>query len=181
MKLPGKKPSIVPKTINIDAQVEEYDLLRERSKVIDARQKELSEDIKGFAKLNGVRSDTGSFLCQSDKYVYGAQARNSVTLDEKATIALLKQKGLTSAIKSVETVDRAEVSRLLEAGDLTAEEVENLTRVSTTYAIVVKPIAEAEEELKAFALVASSKPQNPYAARNAIAKNAAAKKARKGL
>ena len=156
-KFPAKKGEQ-----NIDALVTEYATLRAQDKTITARMKVLAEEIKGYAQIHGEKDDKGSYYLDNGAFQFGSQAKKSVTLHTEKALELLKSKGLTDAIQTVEVVDESAVERYLSEGTLTMEELESITTTKVSYSIDVKqkeamPVVEETT----VALAASRKPTKP--------------------
>ena len=132
------KAMFVPKTPDVHSQVAEYAKLRDQSKLIKTRMDELSKIIKDYSQKNGVKDDKGSFYCENESYVFGQQARKSVSLDQEKSIAFLKQHGFPSAIKTIEQVNEEEVERLLQEGSLSIDDITTLSNVKVSYSIDVR-------------------------------------------
>lgn len=146
--------------MNIEAKVEEYAKLREQAKAIKKRMEMLSEDIKEYAGTHGVKDDSGSFYCDSDKFVYGKQARKSVNFIEDKAIAYLKGRGLVDAVKTKEYIDNEVVDRYVSEGVITFNDLQSIVTTKTSYAIDVK-VKEVMPEVEEVTLgaVASVKPK----------------------
>ena len=132
------KAMFVHRTPDVHSQVSEYAKLRDQSKLIKTRMDELAKIIKDYSRKNGVKDDKGSFYCENESYVFGQQARKSVSLDQEKSIAFLKQHGFPSAIKTVEQVNEEEVERLLQEGSLSIDDITALSNVKVSYSIDVR-------------------------------------------
>lgn len=118
--------------------VKEYNELRTQAAFVKKRMDSLAGEIKNYAAEHGTKSVTGSYLCEAGGFVFGSQARKSVSFKEAETITFLKAKGLLNGIKTVETVDSAAVEKMMGEGTITAADIERLTTIKTTYAVDVK-------------------------------------------
>ena len=130
---------------SVDSKVEEYSFLRSQAKTIKSRMDALAKEIKSYAEKCGVKDDKGSFYCENDRFIFGNQARKSVSLKQEETLSFLKENGYTEAIKVVETVDESVFERLMSEGKISFEDVESLTNVKVTYAIDIKEKEEMPE------------------------------------
>lgn len=122
----------------IEGYVQEYNKLREEKSIIEKRLKKLSETIKEYASENGVKDKNGSFLCENDTFIFGAQSKKSVSLNEEGMISLCKEKGLNNAVAVKEYIDKDVLDKYIDSGDITREEVESLSSISVSYSVVVK-------------------------------------------
>ena len=85
-------PKITKVSIPIEEALTEYDRLREESKRIKNRMDVLSKTIKDFAEANGTKNDVGSFYAENDDFIFGKQARKSVSFNEEKAIAFFESK-----------------------------------------------------------------------------------------
>jgi len=158
MKEKSKVVSIVP----IEAKVQEYDKLREESKLIKSRMDVLAAEIKDYAEKFGVKNDTGSFYVENDTFIFGKQAKKSVSFVKEKALEFFKKHKFKDCIKTVETIDEDAVEARITAGDISYAELEQITETKVTYAIDVKkkedlPVVE-ESQVK---VAASKKPKSP--------------------
>lgn len=130
---------------SIDSMVSEYHALRTQSKTIKSRMDALAKTIKDHASKFGVKDDKGSFYCENDGFIFGNQARKSVSLNEVSTLSYLKENRLTRAIKKVEMIDIEAFERLVAEGKIPFEDVEALSDVKITYAIDIREKDEMGE------------------------------------
>lgn len=134
--------------VDINDLVIQYDKCRAEQKLVKSRMDELAKQIKEYALSNGAKDDKGSCYCENDNFIFGATATKKVKLDEEAMIDLCKSKGLSECLKVVTTLDYDGVDKALDSGKLTESEVQEHTKISTTYAVTVKTkevIAEVQE------------------------------------
>lgn len=146
------------KSANIDKEVEEYVRLREEQSRIKKRMSELSSRIKSYAEENGVKDSKGSYYSENANYVFGSQAKKSVSLDKEKTLVYLEEHNLKDAIKIETSVDEEKFEKYVESGEIPLDVVEELTNIKTTYAVFCKPIEEMPEVEEKEVQVASKKP-----------------------
>ena len=132
---------------SINDKVQEYYRLREESKTIKSRMDTLAKEIKEYASKNGVKDDKGSFYCDNGSFMFGQQAKKSVTFVVDKALAFFKSNGLFDAVNTTEVIDEEAVERYINEG-------------KTTYAIDLKkkedmPVVEETT----VAIAASKKPK----------------------
>lgn len=135
--------NVIMKSSMIEKSVEEYDRLREEAKQLKKRMDELSKSIKEYAMQMGTQDDKGSYHCEVANFEFGAQARKSVSFNEEVALAFFKGRKLNDAIKMVEKIDEEVVEKYVTEGEVSFEELEQITNVKTTYALSIK----AKEEM----------------------------------
>lgn len=64
-----------------------------------------------------------------DGYIFERIVQNRKSMDEKGLLAELKEKGITSGIKTIEAVDEAGVMGAIEAGEYSADELKKFLTV----------------------------------------------------
>ena len=64
-----------------------------------------------------------------DGYIFERIVQNRKSMDEKGLLAELKEKGITSGIKTVEAVDEEGVMGAIEAGEYSADELKKFLTV----------------------------------------------------
>ena len=157
MKVVGKKP-----VNDINSKVEEYNALRDQAKVIKNRMDTLAKEIKEYASKNGVKDDKGSYYCENSSFMFGQQAKKSVSFIVDKAIEFFKSNGLYEAVKTVEVIDEEAVSRYVDDGRVTFDDLEAITQTKVSYAIDLKkkegmPVVEETT----VAMAASKKPKLP--------------------
>ena len=152
-------PKITKVSIPIEEARTEYDRLREESKRIKNRMDVLSKTIKDFAEANGTKNDVGSFYAENDDFIFGKQARKSVSFNEEKAIAFFESKGLDDCVKVVKQVNEEAVEQAVNEGEITFDELESITTTKVTYAIDVKRKEEMPEVEQSEILAASRKPK----------------------
>ena len=145
---------------SIDSQVQEYYRLREEAKTIKNRMDALAKEIKEYASANGVKDDKGSTYCDNGTFMFGQQAKKSVSFKKDVAIVFFKSKGLLDAIKITEVIDEDAVEKYIGEGLITFEDLESITETKVTYAIDLKkkedmPVVEETT----VAIAASKKPK----------------------
>ena len=145
---------------SIDDMVQEYFALREQSKTIKSRMDVLAKEIKSYASENGVKDDKGSSYCDNGAFMFGQQAKKSVSFVKDKAIEFFKTHGLLDAVKITEVIDEDAVEKYINEGSITFDDLEKITETKTTYAIDLKkkedmPVVEETT----VAMAASKKPK----------------------
>ena len=145
---------------SIDDKVQEYYRLREEAKTIKNRMDTLAKEIKDYAGVNGTKDDKGSFYCDNGTFMFGQQAKKSVSFVFDKAIEFFKTHGLLDAIKTTEVIDEDAVERYINDGKITFDDLESITQTKVTYAIELKkkedmPVVEDTT----VAIAASRKPK----------------------
>lgn len=155
-----KQKVISLSTQMIDAKVSEYDKLREEAKTIKNRMDVLAKEIKEYADSNGVKDDKGSFYCDNGTFMFGKQAKKSISFIKDTAIKFFKDKKLTKAIVTVENIDEDAVEKYISEGKITFDDLESITETKVSYAIDLKKKEELPiiEETK-IPMAASKKPK----------------------
>lgn len=153
------KKNIVVDSKSIAKYVSEYSELSAKIKILDERRKSLGEIIKNFAKEKGTEDDKGSFYCDNENFVFGAQCKKSVSLNEDKAKKLLQSKGFDDCLKTVVTIDEKALESRCSSGDITPKELEGITNVKTTFAVTVKEKDEMPEVIQTEVVAASKKPR----------------------
>ena len=123
---------------SINDKVLEYHRLREESKTIKSRMDTLAKEIKEYASVNGVKDDKGSFYCDNGSFMFGQQAKKSVSFVFEKAIDFFKSRGLVDCIKTTEVIDEEAVERYINSGHITFDDLESITQTKVTYAIDLK-------------------------------------------
>lgn len=160
----AKQAKITPP---IEEMLSEYNNLREQKKLIDSRMKGLSDEIKKYAEANGVKDEKGSFYCDRGGFVFGKQAKKSISFIADKAIIFFKAKGLKDAVRTVEVLDNDAVERYINEGEVTMEELESITNTSVSYAIDIRKKEEVVDEVQesTVSIAASRKPGKPMSMR----------------
>lgn len=155
---------IVPNSktqVSINEEVTLYNNLRADKKVIEGKMKELADSIKTYASNNGSKDSKGSYYCENDKFTFGSVAKKTVSFNDKA-ISILKKKGLHEAIVVTEMIDKDAVSKLVDNGELSYADMEEMTSVSVVYSVDIKvkeELPEVEVKKVNLPISASRKPK----------------------
>ena len=146
--------------IPIEEQVRQYDALRTQSKTIKTEMDRLANAIKQYAEYHGSKDDKGSFFCESDDFIFGQQARKSITFKQEESVEFLSRRGYTNAITIIKVVNEPEIEKLIGEGKITYDDLEHMTETKMSYAILVEPkeqVAEVQQEEIKLPRVAMSK------------------------
>lgn len=152
-----KDRKVIPDEKTILNMVSEYQELKRQEKLIAERKKLLADNIKAFAEKNGTKDDNGSFYSESDQFVFGSQCRKSISLDEPKALIMLKDKGFDDCIDLKPVINEKKVEERLANGDLTAEEIEKVSKVKVSMAIDVREKESFVEVQEARATIAAQK------------------------
>ena len=144
---------------SIDDKLQEYYSLREQSKTIKSRMDTLAKEIKEYASANGVKDDKGSTYCDNGSFMFGQQAKKSVSFKKEVAIVFFKAKGLLDAIKITEVIDEDAVEKYINEGLITFEDLESITETKVTYAIDLKKKEEMPVVEETTVMAASKKPK----------------------
>ena len=154
-KAKGNVTPIVP----VEELLKEYDFLREQKKTIEGRMKYLADQIKENAQKVGVRDDKGSFYAENESFIYGKQAKKSVSFDKDKAIQFFKDNDLNDCISTVEVINEGAVEEHINSGDISFESLEEITVTKVSYAIDIKKKEEMPEvEQTSVPMAASKKP-----------------------
>lgn len=123
---------------SIDDMVQEYFALREQSKTIKSRMDVLAKEIKSYASENGVKDDKGSTYCDNGAFMFGQQAKKSVSFVKDKAIEFFKTHGLLDAVKITEVIDEDAVEKYINDGSITFDDLDSITETKVTYAIDLK-------------------------------------------
>jgi len=124
--------------IPIEQVLQEYDKLRSEKSKLESRLKTLSEDIKSYAEQHGSKNDVGSFYGETDAFIYGKQAKKSISFNVDKTLDFLKQHELSKAIVTVETLDEKAIEQYVADGRISISDLEDITNTKVIYAVDVK-------------------------------------------
>lgn len=155
MRIVGKK-----EVETIDSKLAEYDALREQAKVIKNRMDTLAKEIKDYASKHGEKDDKGSSYCDNGTFMFGQQAKKSVSFVVDKALEFFKSHGLLEAVKTVEVIDEDAVSRYVDEGKVTYDDLESITQTKVSYAIDLKKKEEMPVvEESTVSIAASKKPK----------------------
>ncbi|MDR2606605.1 MAG: hypothetical protein LBC38_04905 [Oscillospiraceae bacterium] len=127
--------------------VEQYDALRKQESEIKKQKDKISDQLKAYAESAGTKDVKGSYYVQSEKYIFGKQARTSVAFVHDIAVEALTKCGYVEAIDVVRTVNEDRFEQLVGEGKVSVDDFIDMGAISqkTTYAIFVKPIEEMSE------------------------------------
>lgn len=146
--------------MGVNEKVQEYAVLREKAKTIKSRMDSLAKDIKEYLTKNVKPDSKGNCYLEDTNYVFGNQAKKSIKLNETKATEFFKAKGLLEKVVDVKTViNEDKVSKLIESGELTNEELETLVDIKTTYSIDIKEKVKEEEAVEVEVVSNSTKPK----------------------
>lgn len=154
-----KKGSVAP-VPDISEKVKQYASLRSQAGLIVDQMKILAEEIKDYAEKYGTKDDKGSFYSQTNEYLFGKQAKKSVSFDKEKAIAFLKRHKFSQAIRTIEEIDNKVVESLVEQQKISFADLESITTTKTYYAINVTKLEELKDvEQHNVPLAAKKKPR----------------------
>ena len=144
----------------ITQMVFEYNQLRDKAKTIKNRMDELSKNIKEYLTNNVTPDSKGSYYDESEDFVFGNQAKKSVKLNEERARVFFTNKGLLEKVAETKIViNEDKVSKLLESGEISQEELESLVDIKVTYSIDIKQKVKDEKEDVTYEIASSTKPK----------------------
>jgi adenine-specific DNA methylase len=126
--------------------VREYNNLGTQAKIIKTRRDSLAEFIKNYSKTYGIKDSKGNYNAEADRFQYGSTAKKTVKLNfEKARRFFVGRK-LWDKVKVIkEDIDEEAVSKLVEDGTLTVDEVEKISDIDVSFSVYVKEKETPEE------------------------------------
>lgn len=141
-----KKTTVVARSV--EDIVYELTVLKDRKKDIEKREKELKEQLGTILEGEGVKDSKGSFkLVVGDKLVQ-KQARKSVKLNREKAEEFFKSIGIWEEVIEIkEEINEDFVEQALLAEKFTMEELEKITDIKVSYAIVINDYKPEEEEM----------------------------------
>lgn len=141
-----KKTKVVARSV--DDVVYELTALKDRKKDIEKREKELKEQLGQILEGEGTKDSKGSFkLVVGDKLAQ-KQARKSVKLNREKSEEFFKSIGIWDEVIEIkEEINEDSVEQALLAEKFTMEELEEITDVKVTYAIVINDYKPEDEEM----------------------------------
>lgn len=153
-----KKEVILPDKNGIITMLEEYEALKKQEKLISERKKLLAETIKAYATENGTKDSNGSYYAENNNFIFGAQCRKSVSLNEVKAVKLFKEKGIYDNVVDLKPViNESKVEEYVALGELSTADIESITDVRVTMAIDVKSKEEVVTAQQATASIAAKK------------------------
>ena len=125
-------------SLPIGAMLSEYDSLREQKKKIEDRMKYLADQIKANAEKVGVKDDKGSFYAEDEQFIYGKQCKKSVSFNQEKALSYFRDHGYDDCITTVEVINEEAVESRINTGDISFEDLEDITTTKVSYAIDLK-------------------------------------------
>lgn len=141
-----KKKTSVP-TRSVEEVVSELTIIKDQKKLIEQREKELKDILGEILEGEGVKDSKGSFkLVVGDKLAQ-KQARKTVKLNRERAEELFKSLGIWEEVVEIkEEINEDAVEQALLADKFSMEQLEDITDVKTTYAIVLGDYKPEEDE-----------------------------------
>lgn len=144
-------------SLPIGAMLSEYYSLREQKKKIEDRMKYLADQIKANAEKVGVKDDKGSFYAEDEQFIYGKQCKKSVSFNQEKALSYFRDHGYDDCITTVEVINEEAVESRINTGDISFEDLEDITTTKVSYAIDLKRKEEMSEVEQIEVPVAASK------------------------
>lgn len=144
-------------SLPIGAMLSEYDSLREQKKKIEDRMKYLADQIKANAEKVGVKDDKGSFYAEDEQFIYGKQCKKSVSFNQEKALSYFRDHGYDDCITTVEVINEEAVENRINTGDISFEDLEDITTTKVSYAIDLKRKEEMSEVEQTEVPIAASK------------------------
>lgn len=144
-------------SLPIGAMLSEYDSLREQKKKIEDRMKYLADQIKANAEKVGVKDDKGSFYAEDEQFIYGKQCKKSVSFNQEKALSYFRDHGYDDCITTVEVINEEAVESRINTGDISFEDLEDITTTKVSYAIDLKCKEEMSEVEQTEVPIAASK------------------------
>ena len=144
-------------SLPIGAMLSEYDSLREQKKKIEDRMKYLADQIKANAEKVGVKDDKGSFYAEDEQFIYGKQCKKSVSFNQEKALSYFRDHGYDDCITTVEVINEEAVESRINTGDISFEDLEDITTTKESYAIDLKRKEEMSEVEQTEVPIAASK------------------------
>ena len=144
-------------SLPIGAMLSEYDSLREQKKKIEDRMKYLADQIKANAEKVGVKDDKGSFYAEDEQFIYGKQGKKSVSFNQEKALSYFRDHGDDDCITTVEVINEEAVESRINTGDISFEDLEDITTTKVSYAIDLKRKEEMSEVEQTEVPIAASK------------------------
>ena len=136
------RPKVVPILSEDDIAKlgREYAEISAQIKVLESKKKELAEKIKEGAEQFDVKDDKGSYYLENENHILGKVARKSFKIDQDKAVNMLQAMGIGDVIDVVTTnvVNEERLERAVQEGRLTFDTVEEFTKTSVSYSVLVK-------------------------------------------
>ena len=144
-------------SLPIGAMLSEYDSLREQKKKIEDRMGYLADQIKANAEKVGVKDDKGSFYAEDEQFIYGKQCKKSVSFNQEKALSYFRDHGYDDCITTVEVINEEAVESRINTGDISFEDLEDITTTKVSYAIDLKRKEKMSEVEQTEVSIAASK------------------------
>lgn len=156
LKKVTKKVAPIYSIEDIGRMGREYAELSAQIKVLESKKKELADKIKSGAEQFGVKDDKGSFYLEDENVIMGKVAKKSFKINQEKAVETLESMGLGDVIDTVvvKTVNEDKLSKAVQSGDITLDDVSEFTEESVSYSVLVKE-KEAVPEIEQTTLKAA--------------------------
>lgn len=129
--------------------VDEFNTLKKNKKLLDTREKELKKQIDSYVSINGAKDNKGSFKMVLGDMLVQKQARSKVSLNLEKAEERLREIGIwEDVIETKEIINEDYVEQAYNEGKLSDTDLDYITDVKVSHAILVgeyKPAEEGEE------------------------------------
>lgn len=126
--------------------VSELDVIKQNKKLIEERETKLKLELGALLEKEGVKNDKGSFVKRVGNKVAVKEARKSVKLNPEKAEAFFKELGIWDEVVEIkEVINENYVEQALLNEKFTMEELEEVTDIKTTYAIVLRDYKPEED------------------------------------
>ena len=118
----------------------EYADISAQIKVLEEKKKQLAEKIKEGAEQFGVKDDKGSYYLENENHILGKVARKSFKIDQDKAVNMLQAMGVGDVVDVVTTnvVNEERLERAVQEGRVSFETVEEFTKSTVSYSVLVK-------------------------------------------
>lgn len=118
----------------------EYADISAQIKVLEEKKKNLADKIKDGAEKFGVKDDKGSYYLENDSHILGKVARKSFKIDQDKAVSMLQAMGIGDVVDVVTTnvVNEERLQRAVQDGRISLDTVEEFTKSSVSYSVLVK-------------------------------------------
>ena len=131
---------------NVEDVIFELSALKDKKKDIEKREKELKEALGIILEGEGVKDSKGSFKMIVGDKLAQKQARKSVKLNEERAKEFFSSIGIWEEVIEIkEELNEDKVEQALIAEKFTMDELESITDIKVSYAIVVSDYVPEEE------------------------------------
>ena len=117
-----------------------YEVKRQKG-ILEKEEAELKKDLDAYVDLTPADTKGNRYFYSTDyagnRIILEREARKKVSFNEERAIAFFKRRKLLDLVyktKEVKYFDEEEINNLYQCGDITAEELQSITDVTTTYA-----------------------------------------------